>query len=490
MDIGLITSVTAPTGSWIINIIIWLVSISGSITLGVVLFTFLLKLVTLPFDFVSRKSTRKNSLKMEEMRPELEKLQRQYADNKELYQRKMMALYKKNGYSMFGACLPTIVTLVIFIIALNGFSAYSQYQNRQYFYNMQQSYNSVVYDGFETDNDYIVKNADGTVTINADKIYNDTIKVGNPAINVGTHEIIVEDASVDSNKKMSIKTTNGYIIFTPNYEEINNQVSITISPKAYRIIAEKLPNTLTLDGKTFSQYKLENDGKTEVDFLKEIGRERSAERFRTENEGFLWVKNIWITDSSMKNPVEKNHTAFNSANGAAISEADYNELTFNLTEEKSTPNGYFILVALTALSSLLMQLIMSKSQKAQMELQTVNGQGAQSQKFMTWLMPIMMAVFSFMYTAAFSIYIILSSIISLITTALINYFVDKKFKKERAKKNDDTIRGRVYVPKQEEKPAEPKKKAKKEKPDDFTHGDADFMSGKADKKKHIRGRFK
>ena len=36
---------------------------------------------------------------MEEMRPELEKLQKQYANNKELYSQKMMALYKKEGYS-------------------------------------------------------------------------------------------------------------------------------------------------------------------------------------------------------------------------------------------------------------------------------------------------------------------------------------------------------------------------------------------------------
>ena len=80
------------------------------------------------------KHMRKNSLKMEEMRPELEKLQKQYANDKQLYNQKMMALYKKNGYSMMGSCLPTIITLVIFIVAINGFTAYSQYQNRVYFY--------------------------------------------------------------------------------------------------------------------------------------------------------------------------------------------------------------------------------------------------------------------------------------------------------------------------------------------------------------------
>ena len=67
----------------------------------------------------------------------------------------------------------------------------------------------------------------------------------------------------------------------------------------------------------------------------------------------------------------------------------------------------FILVILTAGISFLTQIVMTKQQKAQMELQTVDGQGMQTQKIMKWMMPIMMAIFSFMYTAAFSIYIIL-----------------------------------------------------------------------------------
>ena len=119
MGIAEIINFTKPiTDSWLVDIVLWLVTICGSVWLGVILFTLLLKLVTLPFDFISRAKMRKNSLLMEEMRPELEKLQKQYANNKQLYNQKMMALYKRNGYSMWGACLPTIFTLVIFIIAI------------------------------------------------------------------------------------------------------------------------------------------------------------------------------------------------------------------------------------------------------------------------------------------------------------------------------------------------------------------------------------
>ena len=76
-----------------------------------------------------------------------------------------MALYKKNGYSMFGACLPTILTLVIFIVAINGFTSYSQYQNRKYFYDMSIAYNNVIYSGLEADGNYIVFDKETGLTV-------------------------------------------------------------------------------------------------------------------------------------------------------------------------------------------------------------------------------------------------------------------------------------------------------------------------------------
>ena len=172
------------------------------------------------------------------------------------------------------------------------------------------------------------------------------------------------------------------------------------------------------------------------------------------------------------------------SDGEDIKDKGYNELIAKLDYDKSAPNGYFILVLLTAGMSFLMQVVMGKSQKAQMELQTVDGQGAQTQKVMKWMMPIMMAFFAFMYTAAFSLYIVISNILSIGTTYGINFIVDRKFKKaEGLDKEKTVIRGRVYEPKEEPKET-PKSKKKEEPPK------ADFLSGTADAKKHPRGRIK
>lgn len=474
---------SAPAiGNIFAKLILWLVTITSSVAAGVILFTLFLKLITLPFDFISRFSMRKNSLKMEQMRPELEKLQQQYANDKNLYNQKMMALYKKNGYSMFGACLPTIITLVIFIIAINGFTNYSQYQNKKYFYDMSVAYNNVLYAGLEIDGEYIYVNDDNAITIDEDKI------LTADAASLAEKNIILNKTATE----FTVKTANGYV----EYKRDLNENGKAVGEKKFTVlnltsaINEKYNNGLkNADGDDFAAAKIKNSELTAEDFLSSVGSYMAAETFRNNGSRFLWVKNIWVTDSPMKHPVESSWDAFKkthaySGNDIESEKGGYTKLIAGLSDEVAAPNGYFILVALTALSSLLMQFVMGKSQKAQMELQTVDGQGAQTQKIMMWMMPIMMAVFAFMYTAAFSIYIILSSIISLFTTLLINLIADKKFKKTEAAAETDVVRGRVYIPpKKEEKPEKPAKKKDKTLEDGF-------LSGLADKKKHPRGRQK
>ena len=103
------------------DIIRWLVEGVGITAIGIILFTLILKTIVLPLDVFSKYKTKKQSLIMERMRPQMEKLQKQYANDKNMYNQKVMELYKKNGYSMLGICLPTIVSLVIFMVVFSQF---------------------------------------------------------------------------------------------------------------------------------------------------------------------------------------------------------------------------------------------------------------------------------------------------------------------------------------------------------------------------------
>ena len=122
--------------NWIGKIIQWLIEGVGLVGIGVIVFTLILKTVVLPLDVFSRVKTKKQALMMEKMRPQMEKLQKQYANDKQMYNQKVMELQKQNGFSMLGACLPMIVSLVIFMVVFSAFSTYSQYANLSTYNNM------------------------------------------------------------------------------------------------------------------------------------------------------------------------------------------------------------------------------------------------------------------------------------------------------------------------------------------------------------------
>ena len=368
-------------------------SFGGYIAVGILLFSLILKIIPLPFDIYSRVATKKNALKMERMRPELEKLQRQYANNRELYSQKMMALYKKEGYSTFASCLPTLFTLVFFIIVISAFTQYSTYSKIQDFNQMAIAYTQSI-----------------TQNENVDAVYYE--------IDPSTGDIIDIENGVSENETVEGKT---YII--KYYTDLAGSISDTESAYYKQIIAPA------------------QDAAADV-YLESA-----------KTHSFLWVKNIWVEDLPWKKAFVSKDTykssTFTYSKGCSCSSEQIvsdisNETAYDilmgspkLDEVKEASNGYMILVLLSIGSMLLSQLIMTKSQKAQLELQTVDQSAQQTSKMMMWMMPIMFGVFSFMYTASFSLYLIVSTLFSMISTIFINKIVEKKFEKQIKKEEEE-----------------------------------------------------
>ena len=105
-------------------------------------------------------------------------------------------------------------------------------------------------------------------------------------------------------------------------------------------------------------------------------------------------------------------------------------ITGKLTEQKSQANGYFVLIVLSIGTILLQQWISMRSQKEQQKFSSVDGQGASQQKMMMIMMTAMFAIFSFMYSSAFSIYMIMSNVLSLLSLLIINKLVDRNMEKK------------------------------------------------------------
>ncbi len=454
---------------WIGNIIKWLIEGCNSIGIGIILFTLILKLITLPFDIISRVSMKKNSVMMEKIRPELERLQRQYANNKDLYQRKMQDLYKKNGYSPFSACLPTILNLVIFIIVIGQFSTYSNYANYAVFCNMSVAYEQAIENyNQNTNTEYIIYDeAEQKKYLNVQLFLSsehDYAKAFNAyGFNVtyeenAPHKYVVEAVTEENQtalKKLYEEIAKGTdAIFANEYYVTNREDEKEMAHIWY----DETNRVYRLGGNANDSFRsiisnsvLDTYANLFVnDVIKLAGSQAAADVFRNTELSFLWVKNIWSQDLPWEHPIKaefkeygivKSSGCFATCSASCsgtdnsvsdLSESHYSALTRCLTEEKEQPNGYLILVLLSIGVMLVSQVIAQKQNKTQNELGSVdgeNGTAAQSQKMMTWMMPIMFGFFSFMYTASFSIYIIVSSLFSMLSNFIINKLVDLKFER-------------------------------------------------------------
>ena len=386
--------------NWIGKLISWLFDIfsgvSGGVIIGVIVFTLCLKTIVLPLDIYSKVKTKKQSLIMEKMRPQMEKLQKQYANDKTMYSQKVMELQKQNGYSPLGACLPMVISLVIFIVVMGAFSTYSNFAIINTYNNMVDAYNASV-------------------------------------------EVYVQTSTEDTDAKHFLIGENG-----------NYKVEFNSFTEHY--CAEK-----KLSDEEKNSFLTEFNNKTEAEKLKTVGdfvrvnAQRAAADYYYNNNKvnrFGWIGNVWYPDS-MLNKVVPDYSKFKSSisrasNGSdtASYEESYNEVTYFLTHvdperpeitEKKLPaktyNGYFVLIVLAIGLMFLQQFIMSRTQKATNELSSVDGSAAKTNKWIMIIMPIMFGIFSFFYSAAFSTYMIISTVYGLISTLIINKIVAVTFEK-------------------------------------------------------------
>ena len=94
------------------NIISGINSVVHSYGWSIIIFTVLVKLLVMPLDYKSRKSMRR----MTAVQPQMEKLQKKYANDKEKLNQKMAELYRKEGVSPMSGCLPMLISMVILMV--------------------------------------------------------------------------------------------------------------------------------------------------------------------------------------------------------------------------------------------------------------------------------------------------------------------------------------------------------------------------------------
>lgn len=93
------------------NTLVFIYSLVGNYGIAILIFTLLIKGITLPFSLQQMKAMKAQTA----AQPELQALQKKYGKDKQRYQQEMMKLYKEKGINPLGGCLPMLIPWPLFV---------------------------------------------------------------------------------------------------------------------------------------------------------------------------------------------------------------------------------------------------------------------------------------------------------------------------------------------------------------------------------------
>ena len=443
-----------PSGFWE-NIIKAFEGFTNNYVLAIILLTVIIRIIWAPIDTLNKRMSQKMAAVQTKMQPELEKINKKYANDPRLLKQKQNEIYSKyNGKSM-GSCLFMLLFLALNITIF--FTLFAGLNNMASF-KINQSYEELKYDyvnALNITNEYIsnpenlqkfedYQNLSFETEIREEKEYIVLYQnVGQEKIELFAQEYktdfstteISEDPETGEEVVEVVQTTNGYITtildkFFPTYEEGEVEGSKEI------ILIENMP-VLDEEGNAI----LGEDGQplTENlylgDAFQEVAIRLVENKYQQTKESFLWIENIWIADAPFQRSIFSYNTYKGQVGEKNIEEGEeriYNSFMTDLSERQGRVNGYFILPILCMATSFLSIWLSTRKKKGQ------TAQPATGGKFMKILMPIIFGLFALFYNSVFAIYMFVSQLISTLLMPLENLIINK-WQKHSEKKEEKKV---------------------------------------------------
>lgn len=390
----LLGAVSQPNGVWE-KIIMAFHNGIHNYAWAIIVFTIVLKIILLPLDFLNKYVTAKNAKVQKAIQPELEKIQKQYGNNKQIINQKTMELYKKNNYSVTGSCVVMLInmalTLTIFITLFSGLNSMAAYKVQYQYNEIQKSYYSV--------EDY-------------------------------------------SNDNLAERYKHYFIEYASDTANLNDEGKIKDETAA----------------KTYAMDKVKAEIAT---YNNETNNANALQRYGEVKESWLWIDNIWKSDTPWTNSVATFKEYSNSARATfkdveikntadekigtltagdlkSLAEAEYNQIMDPIRESAGRANGYLIVVILAAglnlISLLASQGKLKFKRKKKTTLEEETNQKQPGGWLMLVLLPAIMIYITLIYNAVFGLYIFISSLVATLSTPLINWIINVIDKKKQAKK--------------------------------------------------------
>ncbi len=393
----LLGAVSQPNGVWE-KIIMAFHNGIHNYAWAIIVFTIVLKIILLPLDFLNKYVTAKNAKVQKAIQPELEKIQKQYGNNKQIINQKTMELYKKNNYSVTGSCVVMLInmalTLTIFITLFSGLNSMAAYKVQYQYNEIQKSYYSV--------EDY-------------------------------------------SNDNLAERYKHYFIEYASDTANLNDEGKIKDETAA----------------KTYAIDKVKAEIAT---YNNETNNANALKRYGEVKESWLWIDNIWKSDTPWTNSVATFKEYSNSARATfkdveikntadeqigmltagdlkSLAEAEYNQIMNPIRETAGRANGYLIVVILAAGLNLISLLASQGKLKFKRKKKTTLEEEPKQKQPGGWLMlvllPAIMIYITLIYNAVFGLYIFVSSLVTTAATPLINWLINVIDKKKQAKKDKE-----------------------------------------------------
>ena len=403
---GLLNAVAEPGGLWAI-IIKAFESGVGSYILAVLLLTLIIRIVWAPVDTLNKKFNKKMLRSQAKIQPQMEKIEKQYAKDPQMLNRKKQELYKKANAGLGGGCFFMLIfmalNLTIFgsmFTTMNDFSKYKAYENYE---SVKTSYANVL---------ELVDSVDEATLEEIVENYKEiTVEVKDSKISLIKGETVL--ASTDyktefETEKVKVENQEKYI--EKRIGELVNTYIVDDEDETTEFIGAKL---------SASEIKY-------ADAIQAIATSYSNEIYKNQQSetSFLWVGNIWVADSPFKQSVlsyDDYKGMVGDSNVATNEQVIYNSFMESVKANFNKTNGYFILALISIGVSFLSIFFangINKKKKPAMQQQKQN-------KVMLIVMPLIMGIFAIMYNAVFAFYLVVSSAINVLLTPLENLIIDK-----------------------------------------------------------------
>lgn len=366
----ILSALKAPNDLWS-KLIYWINGAFGNFGWTILFVTLLVKLIMTPLDFMVKYSNKKQTLIQKKLSPQIAKIKKKFGSNEQQIRIQTQSLYKREGLKAGASCLVMVVnmlaTMLVFFTFYSSLKKVSAYEMINQYQTLEQTMETKY------------------VSSLRDKTQDDTIVDSSSAYTWYENNITNGDASTDE-----------------------YQTNLTYHKQA------------------------------EQDALNEM-----LATWESSKDSWLWVSNIWVADAPTSPLANYDKLLSTGSNGGYetyikenIDKDSYNKISSTITRDADrAKNGFYITTIIVGLLSFLSQWIADlhtklKNKKAQ-KLATVSDPSQTTMKVMKIIMPLIMVGFALTSATSFGLYLIASSIASIVFGEITALIINKLTKKQQ-----------------------------------------------------------